>query len=40
MKCRKVGELFQFEKFLTGFEKEVMNIEQIVIDKGDYYGLV
>jgi|GEM_PF-4608002 len=40
MLCKKVGELFQFGKFLTGLEKEVMNIEQIVIDKGGYHGLV
>ena len=40
MMCQKVGELFQFGKFFTGLEKEVMNIEQIVIDKGGNYGVV
>lgn len=40
MKCIKVEELFQLGKFLAGLEKEVMNIEQIVIDKGGYYDMV
>ena len=40
MNCIKVGKLFQLGKFLAGLEKEVMNIEQIVIDKDGYYGMV
>ena len=37
---KKVGEFCQFGKVLIGLEKEVMYIEQIVIDKGGNYGLV
>ena len=37
---KKVGEFYQFGKVLIGLEKEVMNIEQIAIDKGGNYGLV
>jgi hypothetical protein len=37
---KKIGEFCQFGKVLIGSEKEVMNFEQIVIDKGGNYGLV
>jgi len=37
---KKVGEFYQFGKVLIGLEKEVINIEQIVIYKGGNYGLV
>ena len=40
MMCKKVGKLSQFGNFLTEFENEVMNIEQIVVNKGGYYGMV
>ena len=40
MMCKKVGDISQFEKILTEFENEVMNIEQIVVNKGGYYGMV